>query len=81
MDKDNINNIHNGNNVICKATTIREKLFDIQNVVQMLEVSLASNNDDKSIIRSVSIINSMIGALIENECKELIQLCSDCGSI
>ena len=85
MDKDNMSNDNSNtfdnNSIIDKVTSVVEKLHDIQNVVQLLEVSLASNRDDESIIRTVQIINRMVGALIEHECKELIRLCSDCESI
>lgn len=81
MDKGNKSDKSDNKSIICKATSIMENLQDIQNVVQLLEVSLASNNDDESIIRSVQIINRMVNTLIEHECKELIQLCSDCENI
>lgn len=42
-----------------------EKLEDIKNIGQLLEVSLQANEDDPSIIRSVSIINRKLASVIE----------------
>lgn len=42
-----------------------EKLEDIKNIGQMLEISLQANEDDPSIIRSVSIINRELASVIE----------------
>ena len=42
-----------------------EKLEDIKNIGQMLEISLQANEDDPSIIRSVSIINRELALVIE----------------
>lgn len=42
-----------------------EELEDIKNIGQMLEVSLQANEDDPNIIRSVSIINRKLAAVIE----------------
>lgn len=81
MDKDNISNTYNGNNVVCRVTAIIERLLDIQNVVQLLEVNLDSNNEDKSIIRSVQLINKMIDSMMSNELAELISLYSGCENI
>ena len=81
MDKDNMSNTYDNNSIICKVTPIVERLQDIQNVVQLFEVSLASNHDDENIIRTVQIIGRMVDTLIEHDCKELIRLCSDCESI
>lgn len=81
MDKDNMSNTYDNNRIIGKATAIMERLQDIQNIVQLFEVSLACNHDDENIIRSVQVISKMVDALIGNECRELIQLCSDYESI
>lgn len=42
-----------------------EKLEDIKNIGQMLEISLQANEDDLNIIRSVSIINRELASVIE----------------
>lgn len=42
-----------------------EELEDIKNIGQMLEISLQANEDDPNIIRSVSIINRKLAAVIE----------------
>lgn len=42
-----------------------EKLEDIKNIGQMLEISLQANEDDPNIIRSVSIINKELASVIE----------------
>ena len=42
-----------------------EKLEDIKNIGQMLEISLQANEDDPNIIRSVSIINRELALVIE----------------
>ena len=42
-----------------------EKLEDIKNIGQMLEISLQANEGDPSIIRSVSIINRELALVIE----------------
>lgn len=44
---------------------IIEELEDIKNIGQMLEISLQANEDDPNIIRSVSIINRKLAAVIE----------------
>lgn len=44
---------------------IIEKLEDIKNIGQMLEISLQANEDDPNIIRSVSIINRELASVIE----------------
>jgi len=42
-----------------------EKLEDIKNIGQMLEISLQANGDDPSVIRSVSIINRKLASVIK----------------
>ena len=42
-----------------------EKLEDIKNIGQLLEISLQANEDDPNIIRSVSIINRKLASVIE----------------
>lgn len=42
-----------------------EELEDIKNIGQMLEISLQANEDDPNIIRSVSIINRKLAAVME----------------
>ena len=42
-----------------------EKLEDIKNIGEMLEISLQANEDDPNIIRSVSIINRELASVIE----------------
>ena len=42
-----------------------EKLEDIKNIGQLLEISLQANEDDPNIIRSVSIINRKLVSVIE----------------
>ena len=44
---------------------IVEKLKDIKNIGQMLEISLEANEDDPNIVRSVSIINKGLASVIE----------------
>lgn len=47
-----------------------EELEDIKNIGQMLEISLQANEDDPNIIRSVSIINRKLAAVIEKAMAE-----------
>lgn len=42
-----------------------EKLEDIKNIGQMLEISLQANEDDPNVIRSVSTINRKLASVIE----------------
>ena len=42
-----------------------EKLEDIKNIGQMLEISLQANEDYPNVIRSVSIINRKLASVIE----------------
>jgi len=42
-----------------------QKLEDIKNIGQMLEISLQANEDDPNIIRSISIINRKLASVIE----------------
>ena len=50
---------------------IIEKLEDIKNIGQMLEISLQANEDDPNIIRSVSILNRELATVIEEAKEEL----------
>ena len=50
-----------------------EELEDIKNIGQMLEISLQANEDDPNIIRSVSIINRKLAAVIEKATAERIK--------
>ena len=47
-----------------------EELEDIKNIGQMLEISLQTNEDDPNIIRSVSVINRKLAAVIEKATAE-----------
>ena len=47
-----------------------EELEDIKNIGQMLEISLQANEDDPNIIRSVSIINRKLAAVMEKAMAE-----------
>ena len=47
-----------------------EELEDIKNIGQMLEISLQTNEDNHNIIRSVSIINRKLAAVIEKAMAE-----------
>ena len=47
-----------------------EELEDRKNIGQMLESSLQANEDDLNIIRSVSIINRKLAAVIEKSTAE-----------
>ena len=47
-----------------------EELEDIKNIGQMLEISLQTNEGDPNIIRSVSIINRKLAAVIEKAMAE-----------
>lgn len=47
-----------------------EELEDIKNIGQMLEISLQTNEDDPNIIRSVSIINRKLAAVIDKAMAE-----------
>ena len=47
-----------------------EELEDIKNIGQMLEISLQANEDDPNIIRSVSIINRKLAAVIDKAMAE-----------
>lgn len=59
-----------------KVQQLHESLEDIKNVVQLLEMSLVNNEDDKHIVRSVNIINKMLNTVLNDDMvalKELIQ--------
>lgn len=75
------NNNFNIANLLQLVNDIQDKLYDIDNVLQLLDVSLSANNDDKSIIRSVQLIDKMVVSVIEYELKGITLLCSDCESI
>lgn len=56
---------------------VEERLLDIQNLLQLLEVSLVDNQDDKHIVRSVNIICGFLDTLIEKDIvtlKEIIKV-------
>ncbi|MBP3475316.1 MAG: hypothetical protein J6K48_03230 [Lachnospiraceae bacterium] len=50
---------------------LQEKLEDIQNITQLLEMSLANNGDDPHIIKSVGIIDKMLAAIIKEDLEAL----------
>lgn len=50
---------------------ITEKMRDIRNVVQLLEISLKSNEDDGHIVRSVGVIDKMLASVVENDMPRL----------
>lgn len=50
---------------------LQEKLEDIQNITQLLEMSLANNGDDPHIIKSVSIIDKMLATIIMEDLEAL----------
>lgn len=50
-----------------EVENVEERLHDIKNVVQLLEISLTQNKDDDSVIRSVGLIRRMINTLISND--------------
>lgn len=58
---------------------IQEGLTDVRNVVQLLEISLQSNEDDLHIIQSVHLIGKMVFALSE-KCNTILNMDSDCES-
>jgi hypothetical protein len=47
-----------------------EELEDIKNIGQMLEISLQTKEDNHNIIRSVSIINRKLAAVIDKATAE-----------
>lgn len=53
---------------------LQEKLEDIQNITQLLEMSLANNGDDPHIIRSVNIIDRMIAKCIGEDIEALREI-------
>lgn len=59
--------------------SMQEGLSDLENVIQLLELSLQSNEDDLHIIQSVRLIGKMALALSE-KCNTLLNMDSDCGS-
>lgn len=59
-----------------KVQQLHESLEDIKNVVQLLEMSLVNNGDDKHIVRSVNVINKMLNTVLNDDMvalRELIQ--------
>ena len=80
MDK-----VKNGNEIetLCSAIdNLEESLHDIKNIVQLLEISLQSNEDDRHIVRSVDIINKMVTTVINNDVcmmKKIITCKEDIG--
>lgn len=50
-----------------------EELEDIKNIGQMLEISLQTKEDNHNIIRSVSIINRKLAAVIDKATAERIK--------
>lgn len=50
---------------------IIEKLADIKNIAELLEISLRANADDPHIIRSVNIINRQLASVLEEAAEGL----------
>ena len=48
------------------AGEVKEELEDIENVLQMLELSLEMNEEEESVRRSVRIVRKMIHGLSDN---------------
>lgn len=55
---------------------LEDDMGDIRNIVQLLGMSLCNNEDDTHIIRTISVIDKMIEAVIKediNRLKKVIQ--------
>lgn len=66
----NTDNLHRQGVKGMDIKDVIEKLEDIKNIGQLLEVSLEANEDDPSIIRSVSIINNKLESVIKEVTAE-----------
>ena len=56
---------------------VEERLLDIQNLLQLLELSLLDNQDDKHLVRTVNIICELFHTFLEKEfmaLKEMIKV-------
>lgn len=59
MESINCNKV-NVNKVLLEIETLQTNVCDVRNIVQLLEMSLTENQDDKHIIRSIKIIDKMV---------------------
>lgn len=57
--------------IMVLAEQLEDDLEDVRNIIQLLEMSLESNQDDEHIIKSVSIIHKMVSAVMEKRVMEL----------
>lgn len=60
------------------AGEVKEELEDIENVLQMLELSLEMNEDEEAVRRSVRIVRKMIRSLTDNAVS---RFATDCCKI
>ena len=59
------------------VVNVEERLLDIQTLLQLLELSLLDNQDDKHLVRTVNIICKLFHTFIEKEfmaLKEMIKV-------
>lgn len=54
--------------------TLQDKIEDIRNIIQILEISMQNTKEDEHIIRSVSVIDKMLDNVLQVDMKELIQI-------
>lgn len=71
--------ILNGKNMEMKGLqnsieTLQDKIEDIRNIIQILEISMQNTEEDEHIIRSVSVIDKMLDNVLQVDMKELIQI-------
>ena len=60
-------NVYTSDKLREAVENVEERLLDIQNLLQLLELSLLDNQDDKHIIRTVNVIYRFLVTLLQNE--------------
>ena len=60
-------NVYTSDKLREAVENVEERLLDIQNLLQLLELSLLDNQDDKHIIRTVNVIYRFLATLLEKD--------------
>lgn len=67
-------NKFNENEIRLGFETLQTNIEDVRNIVQLLEISLTENKEDKHIIRSVNVIDKMLKSILVEDMNTLKEL-------
>ncbi len=72
MDKMSNNDVQTS--IQLAVEDLEENLYDVQNVVQLLAMSLTSNEEDEHMVRSINVINKMLANILKTDIVTIKQL-------